>query len=444
MATDTRAPTSDFATGGTVAYSSGTTGWNLVNDYPETADPLTSYVRFGTTANSFIAFNFTAFSLPTGSTILSVSVQYTDEKPSGVANSAAARLRVNGTYYDATAHSVGLATATREDVWTTNPNTAAAWTVADVNGTGANPLQNFGVIGPDSTPVWHLGSIQISVNYTTGTTGTISATETGADTASLSGNVLVQGALAAAETGADTASLSGQVVVQGSIAAVEAGADTASIFGNVLVAGALTAAETGSDTAAFAGGVIVQGSLAATESGSDTAAFTGSGVSSAVTGTLAAVESGSDTASLSGNVLVEGALAATEVGSDMAAMASNVLVNGALAATESGSDTAALSGSIPVQGTLSATETGDDTAQFIGLFPPITGTLAATESGQDTASFAAISFAQYPLEGQTQARPIQGAAKVYPITAAQARPLTAAQQYPLARQVQHYPLKEAA
>lgn len=444
MATDTRAPTSDFAKGGTVAYSSGTTGYNLVNDYPDTANPLTNYVTLGTTANSFIAFNFTAFSLPAGATISSVAVQYTDQKPAAGADAAAARLRVNGTYYNATNHNVGLATATREDVWATNPATAAAWTVADVNGTGANPLQNFGVIGPDSNPVWRLGSIQISVNYTTGTTGTISATETGADTASLSGNVLVQGALAAAETGADTASLSGQVVVQGSIDAVEAGADTASISGNVLVAGALAAAETGSDTAAFTGGVIVQGSLAATESGSDTAAFTGSGVSSAVTGTLAAVESGSDTASLSGNVLVEGALAATEVGSDTAAMAGNVLVTGSLAANESGSDTAALSGSIPVQGTLSATETGDDTAQFIGLFPPITGTLAATESEQDTASFAAISFAQYPLEGQTQARPIQGAAKVYPITAAQARPLTAAQQYPLAGQVQHYPLEEAA
>ena len=166
MATDTRAPTSDFATGGMVAYSSGTTGYNLVNDYPETADPLTSYVTLGTTANSFIAFNFTAFSLPAGATISSVAVQYTDQKSGRLVDTAAARLRIGGTYYDATTHSVGFVTATREDVWATNPATAAAWTVADVNGTGANPLQNFGVIGPDSNPVWWLGSIQIVVNYT--------------------------------------------------------------------------------------------------------------------------------------------------------------------------------------------------------------------------------------------------------------------------------------
>lgn len=166
MATQTRAPTSDYATGGTVAYSSGTTGYNLVNDYPDTADPLASYVRFGTTTNSFIAFNYTAFDVPSNATIISVAVQYTDEEPATGNNSAAGRLRIGGTYYDSSTHQPAATTTSRVDVWTNNPATSAPWTVAEVNGTdGTNPLQNFGVIGPDSNPVWQIGSIQLVVNY---------------------------------------------------------------------------------------------------------------------------------------------------------------------------------------------------------------------------------------------------------------------------------------
>jgi hypothetical protein len=165
MATQTRAPTSDFATGGTVDYSSGSTGYTLVNDYPDTADPLTSYVTLGTTTNSFIVFGFTAFDVPVGRTITSVAVQYTDEEPANGANSTAGRLRVGGTYYDASTHNPSTTTTSRTDTWSTNPSTGSAWTVADVNGTGSNPLQNFGVIGPDSSPVWRLGSIQIVVTF---------------------------------------------------------------------------------------------------------------------------------------------------------------------------------------------------------------------------------------------------------------------------------------
>lgn len=175
------------------------------------------------------------------------------------------------------------------------------------------------------------------------------------------------GTLAATESGADTASFAGDVIVQGALAATESGADTAAFAGDVLVQGTLAATESGSDTAALAGDVLVQGALAATESGSDTAAFLGSGALPAITGTLAATESGSDTAALAGDVLVQGALAATESGADVAAFAG------------------ALSGG-PVAGTLAATETGSDTASIAGDVL-ITGALAATESGSDTAAF---------------------------------------------------------
>ncbi len=166
MATLTREPTSDFATGGGVAYSTGSVGYTLVNDYPDNADPLTSYVQFGTSNNSFIAFGFTAFNIPVGSTINFVQLKYTDEEPSNGQNSVAGRLRIGGTYYNAITHNPTTTTTARTDTWTTNPSTSAAWTVADVNGTGGNPLEYFGVIGPDSNPVWRLGSIQIEVDYT--------------------------------------------------------------------------------------------------------------------------------------------------------------------------------------------------------------------------------------------------------------------------------------
>lgn len=213
MAQLTRAPTSDFATGGAVAYSSGSTGYNLVNDYPDTADPLTSYVTLGTTADSFITFGYTAFNVPAGSIINWVEVQYYDEEPSNGANTAAARLRVNGTYYQAATHNPSTTTTQRLDRWTTNPNTTAAWTVDDVNGSGASPLQNFGVNGPDSNPVWRLGAIQLVVDYTPPITGSLAVT---LDGLTLSGaGALAIGGTAAVTLGALSLNATGELGATG-------------------------------------------------------------------------------------------------------------------------------------------------------------------------------------------------------------------------------------
>lgn len=167
MATQTRAPTSDNSTAGTVAYSSGTTGYNLVNDYPDTADPLTSYVTLGTTANSAILFNFSAFTLPATAHSISVAVQYYDEEPSSGANTSDARILVGGTQYSSgTTHNPSTTTTARSKTFANNPKTGAAWTYQQINGTdGTNDLQAFGVIGPDSNPVWRLGAIQCVVTY---------------------------------------------------------------------------------------------------------------------------------------------------------------------------------------------------------------------------------------------------------------------------------------
>jgi hypothetical protein len=75
----------------------------------------------------------------------------------------------------------------------------------------------------------------------------------------------------------------------GGLAAVETGADTASIQGTVLVQGALDASESGSDVASFQGAPGVHGDLAASESGLDAFAAVPAG-RVRVTGTAALVE----------------------------------------------------------------------------------------------------------------------------------------------------------
>lgn len=178
--------------------------------------------------------------------------------------------------------------------------------------------------------------------------------------------------------------------VTGSLAATESGSDTAVISGKVFVKGSLAVTETGTDTAAFNGTVTggsITGSLAATETGSDTAAIAGV---VKVSGSLAATESGNDTATISGAVYISGSLSATETGEDIAAIAGAVRVSGSLDATESGEDTAAILGFVRITGALDATETGEDVAHFATAGAAITGSLSATEEGLDTASFTGI------------------------------------------------------
>jgi hypothetical protein len=219
--------------------------------------------------------------------------------------------------------------------------------------------------------------------------GSLAATETGADVLTATGQVVVSGALAATETGADTAAITGTVVpaVTGSLAATETGADTFTATGQVVVSGSLVATETGADTAAILGTITLQGTLAATETGADTAVITGT-VAAPITGSLAATEVGADTAAIAGQIGVQGALTATETGSDTATIIGQVVVSGSLAATETGTDTAALAGTVTVSGSLAATETGVDVVTITGEIqaPPVTGSLAAAETGDDTAA----------------------------------------------------------
>lgn len=225
-----------------------------------------------------------------------------------------------------------------------------------------------------------VGSADLTYGVNGGASGDHSFIAVGVKEAASSG---VSGSLSATESGSDTASIGGDVVVSGTASSTETGSDTAALDGDVLVAGSLAATETGADTAAFAAGSQIVGDLSATEAGADSAALGGDVL---VQGSVAASESGSDTAAIAGDVFIVGALAATETGADTAALAGAVKLQGALAVAETGSDSAALAGDVLLLGQLAAFEVELDTAALIGLSERF-GTLAATEDGLDTASF---------------------------------------------------------
>ena len=278
-----------------------------------------------------------------------------------------------------------------------NPQTITApsgWTEVDTVGGGNSTYKQYtlpvtsspGVktMNPDvggEAQDWAIGVAAYSSPASGGATGSITGTD-GADSASLSGDVLVQGSAAGID-GPDVAAFAGDVLVQGILDATEGadasaftgstalfgslsgteGADVGGLSGNVLITGTLSGPE-GADAGGLSGDVLVQGSMTATEP-ADSAVFSGSGalsISGALTGT-----DGADAAAVTGLVLVSGQVSGVE-GADGSSAAGKVLAQGAFAATE-GADTAAVSGNViaftPLSGALTGTE-GADTPAFAG------------------------------------------------------------------------------
>ena len=113
-------------------------------------------------------------------------------------------------------------------------------------------------------------SVIFDTGGSSGITGTLSVTETGSDTASLSGIVLVQGTVSATETTVDIfAASGGSGAITGTLSVTESGPDVFSCSGTILVSGSLTATESTTDTLSISGVVLIQGSLTATEGTAD-------------------------------------------------------------------------------------------------------------------------------------------------------------------------------
>lgn len=156
-------PTSDEAVSGTWDGSAGSR-YTLVDDHPDSGG--TDFLTHGTTAGN-LTFGFTAFSVPAGSTITSVAVIYYDQKSAAQGAAAAGRLKVGGSYYNASTHNPANGTWTlRTDTWTQNPDTSANWSVDQVNGSGGNALQAFGFFSSDANPTIRFSSVIVRVTYT--------------------------------------------------------------------------------------------------------------------------------------------------------------------------------------------------------------------------------------------------------------------------------------
>lgn len=168
MATQTRNPTSDVSFTGTW---SAAPRWSAVDDYPDSGNPVADSITHGTTAGEGL-FGFSAFSVPAGSTGISVQVKYWVFKNGSQSCNIKARIRCNDTTGRdfGTSHNPGNGNANitsyTDDYGANNPKTGSAWTVDDVNGVGTNGLTAFGVVSTDANPTLTLSCIQLQVTYT--------------------------------------------------------------------------------------------------------------------------------------------------------------------------------------------------------------------------------------------------------------------------------------
>lgn len=143
MATQDRLPTGDSATNDNWTALGGGSKFSEVDDPVGTPDEDTSYINKSGAGAAPQDFTFTAFDI-SSSAIASITVTLRTRVAAGVV-STIVRIKVNGTAYTTGSIATSGSYTNKTNTWLTNPNTGVDWTEADVEGTGANPLQEFGV-----------------------------------------------------------------------------------------------------------------------------------------------------------------------------------------------------------------------------------------------------------------------------------------------------------
>jgi hypothetical protein len=157
MATQTRNPTSDTSATGDWS-GSASSRYTLVDDYPDQGTDSLTITGFD---GGRIVFGFSVFTVPSGSLIQSVSLDYYDQTTSVSKSASGGSLRLSSTDYDAIAHKLLTGVTPRTDTWTANPATGNPWTVSEVNA-----IAGFGLQSTRSNPGVITYSIQIRVEYT--------------------------------------------------------------------------------------------------------------------------------------------------------------------------------------------------------------------------------------------------------------------------------------
>lgn len=182
QATPTFLPTGNGTTSTWTANGAATV-WQSVDDAVDTCDNDTTYAsKADSDGQQF--FTFTTPTVPGGSTINSVSVKVCYRAGSSSFVLYRTGLRVGGTNYYNTGVTVSSTTYTSPTAtWITNPRTGVAWTVNDVNGVGANALQEFGVSATvmSAGESFRVSAVYMKIDYAVGGggSGTIPANPTG-------------------------------------------------------------------------------------------------------------------------------------------------------------------------------------------------------------------------------------------------------------------------
>lgn len=169
MATQERLPTSDGAINNWTALSGGSK-FSEVDDPVGTPDDATSYV-YKSGSNGAQQFGFTAFSI--SSSAISLLKQFVRIRHGAGTTGGrwVPRIGVNGVDYSGTTvlgGAIGTSFGDHSNDWLTNPATGAAWTEADIEGTGAAPLQTFYLVASNISGTNEIRCTQtyLQVDYT--------------------------------------------------------------------------------------------------------------------------------------------------------------------------------------------------------------------------------------------------------------------------------------
>ncbi len=129
-----------------VSVYGATYAWEAVDDPP--ASPNDNDSIYTTSGGANTLFTYSAPSIPTGARINFLRVYFRICGDGTNAGTAAPSLKVGGTSYPCIGYVQGSPAAAYQTVYSDiflNPATGVEWSAEDVNGTSANPLQQFGI-----------------------------------------------------------------------------------------------------------------------------------------------------------------------------------------------------------------------------------------------------------------------------------------------------------
>lgn len=162
MAIDTLCPTGN---GALIEWDpSDATNWQQVDDCA-VADEDSTFISTSTAAERNLSA-FGAFAISADS-VQDVTVRYRARLQAAGTASVRPMLRVNGINYFGATQALTTSYVSYAYAWTTNPDTAASWTEAAVNGGGPNPLQQIGIeLESTSATVARCTEYYVEANYT--------------------------------------------------------------------------------------------------------------------------------------------------------------------------------------------------------------------------------------------------------------------------------------